>query len=456
MAFMASPANEVQLEKAIGEIWEAARKNGLDPFPTHFEIVPATILYEFGAYLLPGRFSHWTHGKAFHRLKSSYDYGLSKIYELVFNSDPAVALLLETNTLTENKFVVAHVLAHVDFFKHNLYFAPTSRQMIETASVDAERIRKYEFENGALEVEKYLDAVLALEEHVDPHPRRGKGREGTSSAPRAGDRRPQTPYDDLFERPRAEAKPEPQRPRKFPEEPEKDLLLFLMQHAPELKDWQRDVIAIVRQEMLYFVPQMQTKIMNEGWASFWHSRIMRELPLTDDEFTDFARLHSSVMTPSRMRINPYYVGYKVFEDIEKRFGRGRIFEVRETDCDQSFLRNYLTEELVKDLDLYIYELEGEEWKIKEKNWEKVRDALVDSLTNFGYPYLTVEDGDYHKNRELYLKHNFDGRELDIPYAEKALIHLGSIWRRPVHLETNLNGRKVVFTCESGSVLKTVY
>src|SRR5687768_1168137 len=258
-----------QLEHWIDRIWEQARAFGLDPYPTHFEVVPASIMYEFGAYGLPGRFSHWTHGRAYHQMKTMYDYGLSKIYELVINSDPCYAFLMEANTPLENKLVVAHVLAHCDFFRHNAYFARTNRQMVETASVHAERIRRYEFEHGTHAVEQFLDSVLSIEEHVDPVEERGE----TRGADGEVKRQPRgTAFDDMFELDRRlepAAPPEPKPQKRFPAEPQRDLLGFLQNHTPHLEDWQRDVIAIVRQERLYFLPQLRTKILNEGWASLW-------------------------------------------------------------------------------------------------------------------------------------------------------------------------------------------
>ena len=157
-----NPNEMAALEKAIGEIWDVAQRLGLDPFPVHFEIVPATIMYEFGAYGLPGRFSHWTHGRAYQQLKTMYDYGLNRIYELVINTNPAYAFLLDSNSPLQNKLVAAHVLANSDFFKHNTYFAPTSRQMVETASVNADRIRRYEFVHGREEVEAAGGQVVIL------------------------------------------------------------------------------------------------------------------------------------------------------------------------------------------------------------------------------------------------------------------------------------------------------
>src|SRR5438270_1480625 len=167
-----APASELDiLAKAIEEIWAVDEQMKLDPFPIHFEIVPASIMYEVGSYGLPGRFSHWTHGKAYHQMKTMYDYGLSKIYELIINSNPAQAFLLEGNSLIQNKLVIAHVIGHSDFFKCNEYFKHTSRQMVESAAVNADRLRQYEFQHGRMEVEKYLDAVLAIQEHIDPNVR---------------------------------------------------------------------------------------------------------------------------------------------------------------------------------------------------------------------------------------------------------------------------------------------
>src|SRR5438874_10388880 len=157
-----------ELANSIEPIWEIAKNFGLNPFPVHFELVPPAIMYEFGSYGLPGRFSHWSHGKVYHRMKTSYDYGLSKIYELVINTNPSYAFLMEANSLLQNKLVIAHVLGHCDFFKHNAYFEATNRRMVETASLNAKRIRQYEYEHGIDKVEKFLDAVLSIQEHIDP------------------------------------------------------------------------------------------------------------------------------------------------------------------------------------------------------------------------------------------------------------------------------------------------
>ena len=452
-----------ELEKALEQIWDVALRFGLDPFPVRFELVPATVMYEIGSYALPGRYSHWTFGKAYHRMKTMYDFGLSKIYEVVINTNPAYGFLLETNSPVQNKLVMAHVLGHVDFFKHNAYFSRTNRRMVETVSAHAGRMAEYEFRYGRKAVERFLDAVLSIEEHIDPNffirreeERPEPGRK--KAEPKAGR------YDDLWNIGRRPAEDEgageeEEGPR-GDRLPEKDLVYYIMRNSPSLKDWQRDVMAMVREEMEYFVPQMQTKVMNEGWASLNHARIMRELDLPDKEHVEFAELHAGVVSPHKGQLNPYYLGYKIFEDIERRWdnptaeerekfgrkggeGRAKIFEVRELDNDVSFLRNYLTEELCEELDLFVYELvDEEEWTVTEKRWERVRDQLVSNMTNFGFPYIVVADGDYEGNRELYLKHQYEGSELDMNYARKVLEHVHTLWGRPVHLETVVDDEAV--------------
>jgi len=458
------------LDRAIDEITEIAQGFGLDFYPMRYEICPADIIYTFGAYGMPTRFSHWSFGKQFHKMKLHYDLGLSKIYELVINSNPCYAFLLDSNSLIQNKLIVAHVLAHCDFFKNNVRFQNTKRDMVESMASTAERIRRYEIEYGKKEVEEFLDAVLAIEEHIDPSLLRNSLSWNLEEEEEMEtEEKPSTPYDDLWGLDEKEKKkPVVKRKRKkFPPQPEKDLLLFIIQYSRELSEWQRDIMTMIREEMLYFWPQLETKIMNEGWASYWHQRILREMDLTSDEAIEFAKLNASVVQPSRTSINPYYLGLKIFEDIEERYnnpteemikrgiqkgkGREKIFEVRELESDLSFLRNYLTKELVMREDMYLFQKEGKEYKIVDKEWENVRDQLVNMRVNGGFPYITVHDGDYMRNGELYLKHWYEGIELDLKYLEKVLPYIYKLWGRSVHIETVVEKKDIMFTYDGKTV-----
>lgn len=463
------------LEYAISEITEIATGFGLDFYPMRYEICPPEIIYTFGAYGMPTRFSHWSFGKQFHKMKLQYDFGLSKIYELVINSNPCYAFLLDSNSLVQNKLIVAHVLAHCDFFKNNIRFQNTKRDMVESMAATADRIREYEILHGKKEVETFLDAVLAIEEHIDPSLMRPKLSWSIDDEEESEEIKPvETEYDDLWALDGSNKpanKPNVNKRKKIPPRPEKDVMLFIEHYSRELTDWQRDIMTMVREEMLYFWPQLETKIMNEGWASYWHQRIIRELDLSSGEAIEFAKLNAGVVQPSRTSINPYYLGLKVLEDIEERYnnpteemikmgvkpnsGREKIFEVREIESDISFLRNYLTKDLVMREDMYLFQKQGKEYKIVDKAWEQVRDQLVSMRVNGGFPYITVNDGDYMRNGELYLKHWYEDIELDLKYLEKVLPYIHQLWGRPVHLETVMENKNILFSYD-GKALHRKY
>ena len=429
---------------ATERIWEEASEIGLKPFATHFEIVPATIIYEVGSYLMPGRFSHWSHGKMYHVQKMMYDFGLSKIYELVVNTDPCWAFLLDSNSLVQNKLVIAHVLGHSDFFANNAYFATTSRRMLDTVTLNADRLRRYEYEHGPEAVESVLDACLAIQMHVTPY-----AVDDPSTDAEAGlddrDRAPNAlagPYDDLWQLDAAPPSPTANpRGGAGPSRGDRDLLRFIAAHAPSLKEWERDAVQIVRGESLYFVPQMQTKIVNEGWATLSHATILHRLDLEPSEYLEFADLHAGVIQPSQRQINPYHLGFSMLRELNRRYGgddveiADEMFHLRETQSDLSLVRNFLDEEMVEFLDLYLYGPEADKIVVTEKRWEPVRDRLLADLTGYGIPVIVAEDGDFEGRRELYLRHEWTGRPLDLVYGRKTIEHVHRLWGRKIWLET---------------------
>lgn len=452
------------LQRAIGELWELARGSALDPLPTHFEIVPATILYEVAAYGLPGRFSHWSHGKAYQTLKSQYDLGLVKYFELVINSRPAQAFLLETNDLFTNKFVVAHVLGHSDFFAHNAHFRGTDRDIADRVTLHADRLRTYENAHGRSEVEAFVEALLAIEEHVDPWsggigteqaqappltlPQRdGKDGPGRQAAASEG---ATSRFKSLF--PSAPAPPRADKATQPTEEA--DLLLFLLRHAPDLEDWQRDIIAIVREEALYFRPQSKTKVMNEGWATLWHTRLLRQLGLSDGEYTDFARMNASVRAPHPGAVNPYLLGVAIYEETIERLGEAeglrQCFWMREVEDDIAFLRNHFTREVAERLDMFVYGRRDEGavpvWKITAKDFDTVRETLIRERENGGRPVVVALDADGGRG-DLLLRHRHDGRDLDLGDAQKTLERVARVWGRRCRLQTTVEGQSKELVAE---------
>jgi stage V sporulation protein R len=493
----AHEAEDMELEAALSNIWEIAQTHKLDPFPTHFEVVPPHIMSELAAYSgLAGRFSHWTHGREYRQVKTMYDYGLSKIYELVINSNPSQAFLLENNPPVENKFIMAHVLGHTDFFKNNLLFAPTRRDMPEAAARNAARIKQYEDQEGPLVVEQMLDAALAIDEHIDPYLPHRPSKEEELSAwreqaihARKAQEWPTSEFDDLFDSPSTPDKTDDKVIETVPPKPDRDLLGFMRNHAPHLEDWQRDILDIVRSESIYFHPQRRTKIMNEGWASYWHKRIMREMGdrnlITDAENETWWKLHSSVVAPSQS-LNPYYLGMMMYEYLEDYYN-GNLTEKENAwlqeegipiqphyegplkdspatpmlrdvmihNDDQSFIRNHFDKNVADRMGMYIYEEVkmhdgGTKKVVKETGWREIRDAITAQMNNSGLPLITVVNSDYNQANELHLRHEFEGKMLDPSYIEKTLPYIHKLWQRPVHLETiNSKSKKKLFYSYNG-------
>src|SRR5215472_821169 len=467
------------------EIEGYARGYGLNFYETIFEVVNAEDLNEIAAYGgFPTRYPHWSFGMAYEELRKGYDYGLSKIYEMVINNDPCYAYLMRCNHVVDQKLVMAHVYGHCDFFKNNAYFAHTSRKMMDEMANHGMRIRRYAEKLGEEEVETFLDKCMSIDDLIDMHSVAIRRREEVSrydftpkeEEENKGTRFKSKDYMDAYINPLAALKAEEeerkklleQAARNFPEQPEKDVLLFLIEHAP-LKPWQRDVLSIVRDEAYYFAPQGQTKILNEGWASFWHSTIMTQKSLAPSELIDYADHHSGTMATSRGRINPYKLGIELLRDIEHRWntgkfgkeydecddlekrrnwdkqlelGRQKIFEVRRVHNDITFIDTFLTPEFCvrHNMFSFAYQEQAGQYIIESRDFEKIKQRLLFSLTNFGKPWIFVVDGNYRNRGELLLRHEFNGVELRLDHAKDTLANIQYIWGRPVNLHTLIDGK----------------
>ncbi len=471
------------LEQIRHSVWEDARNYGLDFYDTIFELLDYDQLNEVASYLgFPTRYPHWRFGMEYEKLSKGYTYGLSKIYELVINNDPCYAYLMKNNSATDQKLVIAHVYGHGDFFKNNLWFSHTNRKMIDQMANHATRVRRYIDRFGFEVVEEFLDSVLSLEHLIDQHSpyiRRREKELADDSVP--GDRvavpklrskdymeRYINPSD-FLEQQKKQVEEGRKRKRRVPESPEKDILLFLIENAP-LEDWQQDILSIVRKESYYFAPQGMTKIMNEGWASYWHSKIMTEKQLSDSELIDYADHHSGTLGTRPGVINPYKLGLELFRDIEDRWnkgkfgkeyeectdvetkrrwdrslgqGREKIFEVRKIYNDVSFIDTHLTPEFCEHHRLfnYGYDPSTGQYVILDRDYQKVKEKLLFQLTNLGDPFIYVGDSNYENRGELYLFHRHDGIDLRLDYARDVLVNMHKIWGRPVNLETVVEGTR---------------
>ena len=471
------------------EIEGHARAYGLDFYETIFEVLAYDELSEIAALGgFPTRYPHWRFGMEYEQLSKGYRYGLQKIYEMVINTDPCYAYLLRCNMKVDQKLVMAHVYGHNDFFKNNICFSRTNRKMMDEMANHGNRIRSYMDRFGEEVVETFIDNCLSLENLIDPHSPFIKRRDESSRYDFSPDQEAEDGsskfaskfYMDEFVNPPAYLKEqakqkeeEKQKTRQFPESPERDVLLFLLENAP-LNTWQTDVLSIIRQEAYYFAPQGQTKIMNEGWASYWHSTMMTTKILDNSEIIDYADHHSGTMATSPGRLNPYKLGIELLRDIEERWdhgqfgpeyddcdnlevrrkwntevglGRQKIFEVRKIHSDVTFIDTFLTPDFCRRHNLFSFKFNDhhETYEIESREFKKVKDRLLFQLTNFGQPIIRVKDGNYRNRGELYLSQEHFGIDLKLDHAQDTLRHLNRLWTRPVHLETMVDGRTTLLS-----------
>ncbi|MCC7443106.1 MAG: SpoVR family protein [Bdellovibrionales bacterium] len=479
------------------KIEKVAKGYGLDFYDTIFEMVDSELVNSLAAYGgFPVRYPHWRWGMDYDQLSKGYTWGQSKIYEMVINTDPAIAYLVKGNSEVEQKLVMAHVYGHVDFFKNNTWFSKTNRRMLDTMANHAVRIRNYMETHGQEPVEAFIDACLSLENLIDPHlpfqPEQKRESssiltEGVNPAEEKavpGKLKSNREYMEHFINPKEfldsekkKAENKAKQSRRIPAEPQKDVLAFLLEYGP-LEQWQHDVLSIVRDEAYYFVPQMQTKIMNEGWASYWHSKIMTQHILKDSEIVDFADVHAGSMAVAPGRMNPYKIGLEIFRDIEERWDRGRfgkeyddcddmvakakwdrkvgkgrekMFEVRRACNDITFIDGYLTPDVAERCMLYTYEFNRRtnQYEIVDRDFGKVKEKLLGMLTNAGQPFIYVKDGNFENRGELLLWHKHQGVDLDVKWAEATLRSVSTLWGRPVNVETESEGQKKLLTWKGG-------
>ncbi|MFT5286809.1 MAG: stage V sporulation protein R, partial [Planctomycetota bacterium] len=264
-------------------IESAARDAGLDFYEVIFELLEASDVNGIAAYGgFPVRYPSWRFGMDFERLEKGRTWGLSKIYELVINNDPTYAYLVQSNSLLEQKLVMAHVFGHADFFKHNIWFAPTDRRMIDTMGEHATRIRRIIDVVGQDRVEEFMDRALSMESMIDPYKPLRDAKQTRPQATRVASlsERSRLALEELSSTPNQSGESTPVAVQseqtssgELSDYPTYDILGFLSENAP-LEAWQRSIMEIVRREAYYFSPQRMTKIMNEGWACYWHSKLL--------------------------------------------------------------------------------------------------------------------------------------------------------------------------------------
>ncbi|MGG7178000.1 SpoVR family protein [Clostridium paraputrificum] len=426
---------------------------GLDFYPQEYEIIGFNEMLGYEAYVgMPSKYPHWSYGKAYEKNKTLYSLNLTGLpYEMVINSDPCLAYLMRENTLLLQILTMAHVYGHNDFFKNNRLFKEGTRAKytLEMFKLDGEIIREYinSPSIGYEKVERVLDAAHAVRYNIS----RVVGRkEKTDAEIKKGlieDYKKAIEDKGILD---VDKKIEPPNLDKIPLEPYDDVVEFIIEYG-NLQEWEKNILKIVKRETEYFIPQIETKIMNEGWASYWHYNILKELHLKEGLHFEFLKRHNDVVAPMVGGLNPYYIGFKIFEDLEKKYGRDKIFEVRSLDRDASFIRRYLTRELCEELNLFQYGKRSFDFVIEEVSdeigWEEIRDNLSFTCGIGSIPYIRVIDLN-KKDNTLTLEHIYDGRELELVYAKETLKYIQALWGHKVRMITkSKDGKEFAINCD---------
>ena len=478
--------DEKRLQEIEVRVREIAEEFGLLTTDILFEIVPAQRVLEGMSYIFPTNFSHWTFGRDFERSRTIYEHtGAGIPYEQVWNFENPRAFLVETNPFALNALILCHVFGHVDFFLGSkfLQHGRSLSDIAEEARQANDRFRRYEEAYGLTELEATQDAGMSIMWQQDPDPfaedvdeeevrQRLIAAEKAHQQPTRGvgefSRKPLTEQDVKITNERLR-----QLQYKTPPEPMHDILRYIFEHSPKpLMRWQKDVLSVIRHQARHLAPQRRTKILDEGWATYWHVRIMRRLfaegLITDEEHGIFNLYHSMVLRENLEDTNPYLVGLKIFEYAEDRWdkgqfgkeyersedpykrvdwdtqvglGRHKIFEMRTLFSDRMAVEQFFTQEFVDANKLYLYQKTKDPksgdtvWVIRETQAEIIRNALKKAMLLYGQPIIRVESGHHRGKQELYLAHEFTGFELNEAYLKGALENLFFLWGRPVHIET---------------------
>jgi stage V sporulation protein R len=450
----------------IARIEQLARSQGLKYHPVEFEVVPESFMTEIAIYGLPVRMPHWSFGVRYIYQLIQHRMGLSRLFEVVFPGNPGRAYLAKSNSAAENVLVTAHVLGHADFSTNNLLFRRSQDQVgehiVEQAAAHARQIGVAIQEHGLERVELVLDAALSLEQHIDIDSGLRRPRYPQTVSDRAA------PAEDPFARRFAALGPDTARPKStgpakrapIPPHPERDLLWFIAQYAPELEPWERDIFLAVREESFYFYPVFACQIMNEGWASYWHARLLREADfLPQAAYVDAIKCHSDVVRPTAsgdnvaLSTNPYHLGFSIWESIVEEQGLEQARKIMCEDDDFAFIRNHLTFDLATELKLFRYKGPANgALTVQQMDLSALHDTLL--LPKYGFGAPTVSAARVHVDGKLELLHDHltDGRGLDPERGRKVLEYIARVWRRQVALTTVDNeGRTVEIAVSPGEL-----
>ena len=418
------------LQKWDDKICRVGEDLGLDWFPIDYEIIDYAEMLGAMAYTgLPTHYRHWSYGKEYERTHTLYNMGQTGLpYEMIINSNPSIAYLMRENALYIHILTMAHCVGHSDFFKQNRMFSHTDPSNIISSFKSAAKYVRQLIEDPSIgidKVENILDAAHSIKYQVPRYP-------GIKYKTRA--EIIESEKDKMMEDPNYNPNLS-----KVPIRPEYNLLRFIAEHSKNLEEWERNLILIVEESSKYFIPQALTKVMNEGWACTIHQKIINELNLPDSLYLPFIKLHNQVIRPHLGQINPYHLGYTLFQKIIEDKGFEEAKTIREVHNDITFLRFYTDEEFMREHNYFSYSFNKKQQSSivddvsDVEGWEKVRDAMITNVGLNRIPVVFVEE--IEKDGTLSLVHEHDGRDLEMNYARKVFEHIKTLWRGEVKLIT---------------------
>lgn len=423
------------LQEWDDKICKLAEDHGLDWFPINYEVCDYfSMIGHMSYHGMPTHFGHWSYGKSFERTRQMYNLGMEGLpYELIINSNPSIAYLMRENPAYLQILIMAHCVGHSDFFKNNRMFRNTRPDTVITRFRNAKkRIQSYVEDHtiGIEQVEAIIDAAQAIQFQTDRYGKISPTKEELRKK-----------YTDLIKNDETGEYIDFDI-NKTPLEPEYDLLGFICENSKNLPDWAKDIIEIIRDESSYFIPQIQTKIMNEGWASYWHYTLMNEMKLPDEWHIPFIKTHNQVIRPHVGGLNPYHLGFEIFQDIKKRYGMDECFIARESSHDVAFIRQYLTRDLCEKLGLFSFSHRRKSGYVidhvsDDYGWEEVKKVLSKNIGTNNIPIIYADE--IENNGCLVIRHEHDGRDLDLEHAEKVVQHVSTLWGAPAKLFTNIEG-----------------
>ena len=483
--------NRSELQRLIkieDRIYQIAKADGLDFCDIEFDIIPDQKMLEIMSYRIPGNISNWKYGRDYEKLRTFQEKVRHSLpLEVVINSNPSRAYLMKDNTFALQVLVMAHVVGHVSFFTMNKHFQRTKRDMINYLSVASERFNKYERLYGIDEVEKIIDAGHSIQFHCNPFDletedekrkrlfEQMKLKKHVKSTAEFADITAVDNYDKRKEQDRYLENQKLWRKlkNKTPVEPTEDLLRYIIDNSKILDDWQKDVLEVLRQEGEYFWPQMRTQYMNEGFAVLTHEKIMKQLfkeeLLTMSDHAQYNYSNSLVKAMNPKSMNPYLVGSKIWEDVIDRWdkgkhgreyencedtklkekwddgsmmGREKMFEIIRSHTDWFFMQNFLTPELIDELQLYVYVKKDtmftEDYIITKQESKKLAKMIIMSFAHSNIPSIEAVNGNFKNKGYLFLKHNWDGIGIEPKYCVETLKHIFNLWGDSIFIKTKKN------------------